>query len=139
MDRPLTTDLHFPTSQSPDGFRVGQFLLLKNKCCQFVGRTEVGNGDGSLQNNGPVVVFVVGKVNSAAADLHTATYGSLMNMMSIQSMAAKRRDQRRMNVQYPPAKIVRNAEQTEESGKCDQIDLSITQCLKNCRTEFLRI
>ena len=98
--------------QLSNGFRVGDFLLFKYQSRQFIGSAAVGDVHGLLQNDGAVIVFVVGKMHRASADLHASLYGSFMHMMAIESMAAKRRNERRVNVDHPPQEIIRNVQQT---------------------------
>ena len=46
-----------------------------------------------------------------------------MDEMSVKSLAAERRDQRRMDVHHPAQEIVRHFDQLQESGQTNEIDV----------------
>ncbi len=69
-----------------------------------------------------MVVFVVGEVNRAPAHTTTAVQNGFMNMMSIEPLSAKRRNQRRVNVEHSILEVVRNVNQAQESREGHQVD-----------------
>ena len=110
--RPAILNRQSSGGQLSDGIRVSDFFLFKHKRRQIVRRATVRDIYGLLQNDGAVIVFVVSKMHSAAADLHAALDRGLMHMMAVESVSAKRRNQRWMNVDHPPQEIIRNVQQT---------------------------
>ena len=72
-----------------------------------------------------MVVLVVGKVDSAAADLDAAGENRLVDALAVKALAAERRDQGRMNVQDAEAEILRDVNQLQEARHANDVGLRL--------------
>ena len=79
--------------KQPDRFGVSLAFSRKHPCCQVVGRITILDGNHFLQNDRTVVVLIVSEVHRAATDFYPPFDRRLVDMMSVESMAAERGDQ----------------------------------------------
>ena len=92
--RSPTVDLQASGRNSANGLRIGDLLLFKHQTAHNIGGRVVGHCHRSLQHDGAVIVFVIGKVDRAAADFRTAIHDRFMHVMSEHAFAGLLRGER---------------------------------------------
>src|SRR4051812_24769406 len=75
--------------KQPDGLRVSKTLFLKHARRQRFRRVVLVYRDSSLQDNWPVVVLVIRKMDRATADLGSVGQDCLVDVVAVISLAAK--------------------------------------------------
>lgn len=109
-----------------DGFGIGGAFLLKDACRDIVRGVGVEDGDGALEDNGAVVVLVVGEVDGAAADFDAASNDGIVNVMTVEALAAEGGDESGVDVHHPVEEVVRDPDETEKAGKCHEIGVGFS-------------
>ena len=75
--------------EKTNGLGIGFALLLEDARRQTIGGVVVRDRNRSLENNRPMIIFVVTKMNCAAGDLDPGCQHRLMNVMAIKSLSAE--------------------------------------------------
>ena len=78
-----------------------------------------------------MVILVIDKMNRTTAHFSAVLQDRLMNAKPIVSFTAKGRDQRRMDVDDPVFKIVRNVQVLQETSHDDQADVLAAAEIEN--------
>ena len=130
-------DPHSALGDELDGLGIGLAFGLKDPRGEGVGRIVVQHGDGPLKNHGAVIVLVVGEMDRTAAEFGTIVDYGLVYVMAIETVAAKRRNQARMDVRHAAGKVVGNGDPLEESGHDDQVCLGRAAGIENRPAELL--
>lgn len=116
-------DLEPALNEEANRFRKGFALVFEDASGERFGCIAVENGSGALQDDRPVVEFIVGKVDGAAGDLHARGQGRLVDVVTVVALAAKGGDQRGVDVDHLVREIFRNGEQLQKAGQANQVGL----------------
>src|SRR5262245_5796050 len=122
--------------EHPDRFRISRTLLLEDAFCQPVRSIVVQDRHGALAYDRPMIIDVVGKVYGTTGDFDASIKHGFMDMMTVEALAAKGGDQRRMDVHDPGGIVVRDANELQEAGHADQLGLRFPAITENLRAEF---
>ena len=116
---PFDTDAAI--SDELDCLWIGRALGFKGAGGKCFGRIILSNGDRSLSDHGTMIVLVVGEMDRAATDFCTIVQHGLMNAVAEEALAAKGRDEARMDVDDAIREVVGNSDPLEEAGHDNQI------------------
>ena len=117
-----TSDDELSGGDAAEGFGVGFAFGGEDAAGEAIGRVIFQDGDDALEEDGAVVVLVVGQMNGAARDAGTASDHRLVDVVTVEAMSGEGRDEGRMNVQHAVAKVFWNFEEGEEPGEGDEVD-----------------
>lgn len=109
------------------------FEYAGGECGWCVGRKH---RHGSLSDDWAVVVLVVNKVHSAAADFTAVVDNGGVDSAAVMAMPAERRDQAGVDVDHPVLKIGGDFDSAEKASHHDEIRLSGTAGVKNFLAEL---
>lgn len=126
-NRASVLDSYAARAPEPDRFRIGCFFLFEYESSQIISGGAIGDIDTLLEENGSMIVMIIGEMNRTSADLNASCDCRFMDMMAIEAMPTERRNQRRMYVEYSSDEVVGDCKQAEESGERDKINLSFSQ------------
>src|SRR5262245_28193068 len=85
-----------------------------------------------------MIVFVIGKVDRAACHLDASGENRLMDMMTMEALAAKRRDESRMDVQHSTDEVARDRNELQEPGHADEFRSCAPAQAEDALTKFSR-
>ena len=90
-DHASSNNFESPLSEEVNRLGVCDALLLEDPCGERLGCVVVEDGDGALDDDGAVVVDVVGEVDGASADLAAGSENGLVDMMPPHTFSAETR------------------------------------------------
>ena len=105
-----------------EGFGVGFAFGGEDAAGESIGRVVFQDGDDALEEDGAVVVLVVGQMDGAARDAGTARDHRFVDVVSVEAMSGEGRDEGGMDVQHAVAKVCGDFEQGKKPGQCDEVD-----------------
>ena len=105
-----------------EGFGVGFAFGGEDAAGESIGRVVFQDGDDALEEDGAVVVLVVGQMDGAARDAGTARDHRFVDVVSVEAMSGEGRDEGGMDVQHAVAKVFGDFEQGKKPGQCDEVD-----------------
>src|ERR1700691_5071384 len=95
-------------------------LLLENTGAESVLIVRIKHSNSLLHNDRPMIKLFIHEMHSAAGNLDSISESLLLRLQS-----RKRRQQRRMNIENPPRKLLHKPgrKQTHVSGETDEVHL----------------
>ena len=104
-----------------NGLRISLTLLLENAGSQSIRCVLFQNWYRTLQNDGTVVINVIGEMNGAATHLGAAGKHRLMYMMPIETLAAERGNEGGVNIYDAAGKIIRDVKKLKKASHADEV------------------
>ena len=125
-----------PSAMSWMGLRVEFAFHAHDAFRQGVRRVVVEHGYAPLQDDRAVVVLVVRVMDGGAADLGAVGQDRLVDVVTVQSFSAERRDQGRVRIDDAVGEVRGNLQQAHKSGQDHQIDRLLADGVPNDSVEF---
>lgn len=130
----FSTTLSFGMNQSPRGFdplRQGFAFLFEDSGGEGVGGIVGEDGAGFLDEDGAVVVAVVGEVDGAAGDLAAVLEDSGVDVVAVHAGPAEGREQGRVDIEDAPLEVVGDLEEAEEASEDDEVSAVLAAGLED--------
>lgn len=134
----MIVDHHLTARDGVHRSDVRDALLLEHSVRDRIGVVLEAYRYGALDQDRAVVVFVVDEVHGASGELHPRAADRFVNVMTVETLAAERREQGRMDVEDASTPALHQRQFHEVTGKQSEVDSVLVEIVEDRVRELRR-